>query len=183
MKLSVGAGLSDVNLSAPFPKPCIICIMRRRLVNLVVILLLVGSVLAAVLWLRSHFYSDAVSYCPNGTLVRLDTLPGKLRIEVAPAWPYPDWVERGWRSWRHGPEHPAPVLGAQSVNRLGFGFEHSQALVVTGEETEAATQPASVSDYVLILPFWAMVAGSVLIPIIWIVRRRRQPAKPEEDLV
>lgn len=154
--------------------------MRQRLLDGIALLLFLLGIFMAIVWLRSHFYGDSLAYCPNGTFVRIDSLPGKIRLEWAPDWPYPQHVVTGWKSWRHSQEHPAPVLGAGSTNALGFGYDHSVALVVTEEEAEAAFQPPSVSDYVLIAPFWAIVVSLLVIPAI-LVRSRFRTKRSTAD--
>ena len=151
--------------------------VRRRLLNLLTLLSLLLCVAVVALWVRSYFRYDILSIHPGNAWLSCRVRLGEVNILFA--WDRSKLISRrGFTTtriterarWTH-----AALNGANGWQRFGFGYGTQPF-----PPPSAGAGPVHTVFHVLLIPCWALVAGSVLFALLpagraWRRLRRSTP--------
>jgi len=149
--------------------------MICRLLNLLTVASLLLCVAAVVLWVRSFWYDDQVSFSAGERMYGMQAVRGRIAL----TWTSPD---RGWRNYNGGGWSHVPTAGRDPSQEELDEMCRSRFL---GFATDAFTfNPGNAAgpqtNHVLVVPHWFVVAASLAplaLPALSWARARRRRAR------
>jgi hypothetical protein len=128
--------------------------MKRRLFNLAAAVSLVMLVVSLISWSVSRWRFEQVGYNhpPGDWSLAFTIFSGEFAIYLAPASPY---ALAGWGHWSYPADTPTVK---QFLVGTTAGFDVSRCLSGTR----------------VMLPLWSVAAASLVLPGLWLLRRRRE---------
>lgn len=143
--------------------------------------LLLLSAFLVVLWIRSHYVADCVTFSGGGGVYHeYVTLPGQFRYTRVTGWPLVGQAVE----WRRDPFPPLrAVFGQQAVYRtwaiVGVGFDGGSRKINSPAAPAGVYAPIVVSYQITAVPFAVPALGFAVVGLLPWFRRRRMVRERE----